>query len=271
MLERKARANAPSTMRSRRRSNPRITTSRRLPMCSTRSGGVPDRGRAHARGDRPLRVPVAREYGGTRRNQVSRRCPQRAIVPGCRSGEWRNWQTRWLQVPVAARSWGFKSPLAHRVLAGQLRARPATSADCYPISTVAPATIARPLGRSAAREALASERRVRLLEQCSRSVVRAAGRRGKGSHLWPSPGDRPDGSGRPDAVTRTGSYPGGTRTNCTSIIGFAFCELGFRLLAPLKRIGSVRLYRSAGGSTYQALESSAERCGRSRGTWLRPN
>jgi hypothetical protein len=36
-----------------------------------------------------------------------------AIVPGCRSGEWRNWQTRWLQVPVAARSWGFKSPLAH--------------------------------------------------------------------------------------------------------------------------------------------------------------
>ena len=37
----------------------------------------------------------------------------------CRSGEWRNWQTRWLQVPVAARSWGFKSPLAHHVFAGQ--------------------------------------------------------------------------------------------------------------------------------------------------------
>ena len=29
------------------------------------------------------------------------------------SREWRNWQTRRLQVPVAARSWGFKSPLAH--------------------------------------------------------------------------------------------------------------------------------------------------------------
>lgn len=29
------------------------------------------------------------------------------------SREWRNWQTRWLQVPVPARAWGFKSPLAH--------------------------------------------------------------------------------------------------------------------------------------------------------------
>lgn len=28
--------------------------------------------------------------------------------------KWRNWQTRWLQVPVIARSWGFKSPLAHK-------------------------------------------------------------------------------------------------------------------------------------------------------------
>src|SRR5262249_19208662 len=27
--------------------------------------------------------------------------------------EWRNWQTRRIQVPVAARLWGFKSPLAH--------------------------------------------------------------------------------------------------------------------------------------------------------------
>jgi hypothetical protein len=30
-------------------------------------------------------------------------------------GEWRNWQTRRLQVPVGLRSWGFKSPLAHAV------------------------------------------------------------------------------------------------------------------------------------------------------------
>ena len=28
------------------------------------------------------------------------------------------WQTRWLQVPVRATSWGFKSPLAHSSLVG---------------------------------------------------------------------------------------------------------------------------------------------------------
>ena len=27
--------------------------------------------------------------------------------------EWRNWQTRRIQVPVPERVWGFKSPLAH--------------------------------------------------------------------------------------------------------------------------------------------------------------
>ena len=26
------------------------------------------------------------------------------------------WQTSWLQVPVSARTWGFKSPLAHQVV-----------------------------------------------------------------------------------------------------------------------------------------------------------
>ena len=31
------------------------------------------------------------------------------------SGEWRNWQTRRIQVPVGSRSWGFDSPLAHPV------------------------------------------------------------------------------------------------------------------------------------------------------------
>ena len=30
-----------------------------------------------------------------------------------RSGEWRNWQTRRIQVPVGFGPWGFKSPLAH--------------------------------------------------------------------------------------------------------------------------------------------------------------
>lgn len=38
----------------------------------------------------------------------------RLVSSAIHSGEWRNRQTRWLQVPVAARSWGFKSPLAHR-------------------------------------------------------------------------------------------------------------------------------------------------------------
>ncbi len=28
--------------------------------------------------------------------------------------EWRNWQTRRLQVPVSFGMWGFKSPLAHK-------------------------------------------------------------------------------------------------------------------------------------------------------------
>ena len=28
--------------------------------------------------------------------------------------EWRNWQTRTVQVRVPVRAWGFKSPLAHR-------------------------------------------------------------------------------------------------------------------------------------------------------------
>ena len=36
-----------------------------------------------------------------------------ASLPRFHSGEWRNWQTRWLQVPVSVRTWGFKSPLAH--------------------------------------------------------------------------------------------------------------------------------------------------------------
>ena len=40
------------------------------------------------------------------------------------TSEWRNWQTRWLKVPVPVRAWGFKSPLRHisdRVSAGQSR------------------------------------------------------------------------------------------------------------------------------------------------------
>src|SRR5438876_11524156 len=36
----------------------------------------------------------------------------------CDSGEWRNWQTRRIQVPVSERMWGFKSPLAHEKACG---------------------------------------------------------------------------------------------------------------------------------------------------------
>jgi len=32
--------------------------------------------------------------------------------------EWRNRQTRWIQVPVSERTWGFDSPLAHNFVAG---------------------------------------------------------------------------------------------------------------------------------------------------------
>ncbi len=49
--------------------------------------------------------------------------------PGCPSGEWRNRQTRWLQVPVRATSWGFKSPLAHHERAGQRGCAGAPDAD----------------------------------------------------------------------------------------------------------------------------------------------
>ena len=38
---------------------------------------------------------------------------RRKVLIFLSSREWRNWQTRWLQVPVFERTWGFKSPLAH--------------------------------------------------------------------------------------------------------------------------------------------------------------
>jgi hypothetical protein len=34
-------------------------------------------------------------------------------------GEWRNRQTRTVQVRVSERTWGFNSPLAHHIYAGQ--------------------------------------------------------------------------------------------------------------------------------------------------------
>ena len=50
-----------------------------------------------------------------RRRLQSRRVVdgQPKVLASLSSREWRNWQTRWLQVPVPERVWGFKSPLAH--------------------------------------------------------------------------------------------------------------------------------------------------------------
>ena len=39
--------------------------------------------------------------------------PGAAATLGGFAGRVAEWQTRWLQVPVRATSWGFKSPLAH--------------------------------------------------------------------------------------------------------------------------------------------------------------
>ena len=38
-----------------------------------------------------------------------------AATMGFPTGEWRNWQTRRIQVPVSERTWGFNSPLAHHL------------------------------------------------------------------------------------------------------------------------------------------------------------
>jgi hypothetical protein len=37
----------------------------------------------------------------------------------CERARVAEWQTRWLQVPVSERAWGFKSPLAHHKVLSQ--------------------------------------------------------------------------------------------------------------------------------------------------------
>ena len=73
-------------------------------------------------GCRPLRNALPNAPSTSRSSRRSNRWSPIAIdrnrwrsgLP-CRSltREWRNWQTRRIQVPVPARAWGFKSPLAH--------------------------------------------------------------------------------------------------------------------------------------------------------------
>ena len=45
------------------------------------------------------------------------------------SREWRNRQTRWLQVPVPERAWGFNSPLPHHIGRSLLTLRGAFAVD----------------------------------------------------------------------------------------------------------------------------------------------
>ncbi len=57
-------------------------------------------------------------------------------------GEWRNWQTRRIQVPVIARSWGFKSPLAHEVILDPTRPRRRAARVIWPVVITAAAVLA---------------------------------------------------------------------------------------------------------------------------------
>jgi hypothetical protein len=76
-----------------------------------RVGGVLHRAREKIRPRSPG-CPAWRDLGPSDGQAWIRRVDLRVTFPG-RSGEWRNWQTRRIQVPVSERMWGFKSPLAH--------------------------------------------------------------------------------------------------------------------------------------------------------------
>ena len=87
----------PSTRRSSRRSNPWSPTDRSVSAASPRPGSRVHVAASPAPAAIPHRSPRSRaELGGR--------------YPALHSGEWRNWQTRRLQVPVSERMWGFKSP-----------------------------------------------------------------------------------------------------------------------------------------------------------------
>ena len=55
---------------------------------------------------------------------------QRAVESPVHSREWRNWQTRRIQVPVPVRVWGFKSPLAHFIAGSVPQSRSENPQDC---------------------------------------------------------------------------------------------------------------------------------------------
>ena len=106
-LLRNGLANVPSTRRSRRSSNcwsPMV--SQRLPVrCAQQGFG------SRLTWSPLLPTGIRARTGGP---------AQRLLLSG-HPGEWRNWQTRRIQVPVSERMWGFKSPLAHARSRGPTR------------------------------------------------------------------------------------------------------------------------------------------------------
>lgn len=78
------------------------------PCGGSRSGGSAGRGRARGKGCDSTRNTVLifcmSEGAAPHQGRTGRQHPMRG---------WRNRQTRWIQVPVPERAWGFNSPLAH--------------------------------------------------------------------------------------------------------------------------------------------------------------
>src|SRR6266487_1057851 len=150
----------------------------------------------------------------------------------CRcSGEWRNWQTRRIQVPVSARTWGFKSPLAHFDGAPPRRgfglcSRRWSSHDRQPTGATGAARAA-PAGRqrrpAAARRRAVARRRPRRLGRPGGRPARRGGRRARhrpgrlhaaartGRRARPPGRQRRRGPGRQHPSDRGGAHPGGDR------------------------------------------------------------
>src|SRR5688500_11835850 len=76
-----------------------------------------------------FRHSAGRPAGRRRVGRRAGRWGPSGTVIGRSPGEWRNRQTRWLQVPVSARTWGFKSPLAHVTSHGANRVRAGVAGD----------------------------------------------------------------------------------------------------------------------------------------------
>ena len=128
------------------------------------------------------------EGQGTRRGLTCRPAP----------GEWRNRQTRRIQVPVSARTWGFNSPLAHAEAALGPERRP---------------------GRTGPREAPPMARR--WPRRAARRGVRpAASRRARASAAATPP--CPDSTRTPTPTTCSPSWPprASTRPHCTRVRPF---------------------------------------------------